>query len=142
MVLNTNSPIATDLLITLDRAGTLALHQQVETAIREGIRSGRLPQGAALPPTRTLATDLGVSRGVVVEAYAQLSAEGYLTSHSGGYTRVAATTNPAVAPGKPGHAAGRAEASRRLWLRSRQPVGVPPRGLAAVGPACAQRSAR
>ena len=37
-----------------------------------------------------LAADLGVSRGVVVEAYQQLVAEGYLTSRAGGYTQVAA----------------------------------------------------
>jgi GntR family transcriptional regulator/MocR family aminotransferase len=132
VVLNTNSPIATDLLITLDRAGTLALHQQVETAIRDGIRSGRLPHGAALPPTRTLAADLGVSRGVVVEAYAQLTAEGYLTSHTGGYTRVAAATSstpdtgrrvtpPAVPQPKVDFGYGRANPAafpRAAWLRS------------------------
>jgi GntR family transcriptional regulator/MocR family aminotransferase len=58
-------------------------------ALREGIRAGRLLPGSALPATRTLATDLAVSSGVVVEAYAQLVAEGYLTSRSGGYTHVA-----------------------------------------------------
>jgi GntR family transcriptional regulator/MocR family aminotransferase len=132
MVLNTNSPIATDLLITLDRAASLALHQQVETAIRDGIRSGRLPQGSALPPTRTLAEDLGVSRGVVVEAYAQLTAEGYLTSHTGGYTRVAAATTsaagtggrvtpPAVPKPRVDFGYGRSNPSafpRAAWLRS------------------------
>ena len=42
-----------------------------------------------MPPTRALATDLGLSRGVVVEAYQQLVAEGYLVSRAGGYTQVA-----------------------------------------------------
>ena len=76
-------------LVELARDSGVALHRQIEASIRESIRSGRLPRGTALPPTRQLAVELGVSRGVVVEAYQQLVAEGYLTSRSGGYTRVA-----------------------------------------------------
>ena len=79
-----------DLLVLVDRGGGPALHRQIEAAIRDAIRAGRLRRGAALPPTRVLAADLGVSRGVVVEAYQQLTAEGYLSSRSGGYTQVAA----------------------------------------------------
>ncbi|MDA0637525.1 GntR family transcriptional regulator, partial [Nonomuraea sp. MCN248] len=60
----------------------MSLHRQIEAAIRTGIRAGRLRSGTSLPPTRTLAAGLGVSRGVVVEAYQQLAAEGYLTSRS------------------------------------------------------------
>ena len=78
--------------------GDVPLHRQIETSIREAIRAGRLPRGSTLPPSRALAADLGVSRGVVVEAYQQLTAEGYLASRSGGYTRVAAGPAPAVAP--------------------------------------------
>ena len=81
--------IARDLLVALERDSNVALHRQLELALRDGIRTGRLAAGVALPATRTLAADLGVSRGVVVEAYAQLVAEGYLTSRSGGYTHVA-----------------------------------------------------
>jgi GntR family transcriptional regulator/MocR family aminotransferase len=78
------------LLVVLDPAAGIPLHRQIETSIRDAIRTGRLARGAALPPSRALAADLGVSRGVVVEAYAQLAAEGYLDSRSGGYTQVAA----------------------------------------------------
>jgi GntR family transcriptional regulator/MocR family aminotransferase len=85
----TNSGPAADLLVELRRDRRVALHRQIETTIRDGIRSGRLQLGTALPPTRTLAAQLGVSRGVVVEAYQQLVAEGYLMSRAGGYTRVA-----------------------------------------------------
>jgi GntR family transcriptional regulator/MocR family aminotransferase len=88
-VSRTDSTVAGELLVTLQRDGKVALHRQLEVALREGIRAGRLRPGSALPATRTLATDLAVSRGVVVEAYAQLVAEGYLTSRSGGYTHVA-----------------------------------------------------
>jgi GntR family transcriptional regulator/MocR family aminotransferase len=85
---STNSPVA-EVLIELRRDGAEPLHRQIETAIRDSVRTGRLPRGSALPPTRAIAADLGVSRGVVVEAYQQLVAEGYLTSRTGGYTQVA-----------------------------------------------------
>jgi GntR family transcriptional regulator/MocR family aminotransferase len=94
--LRTNLSPVSELVIALDRNGGDALHRQIETSIRQRIRSGALPAGVALPPTRALAAELGVTRGVVVEAYAQLVAEGYLTSRSGGYTQVA--TAPATAP--------------------------------------------
>ena len=60
--------------------------------MREAIRSGRLRAGEALPSTRGLAADLGVSRGVVVEAYAQLRAEGWLEVRQGAAHRVAAVS--------------------------------------------------
>lgn len=44
-----------------------------------------------MPSTRTLAGDLGVSRGVVVEAYEQLVAEGYLVANAGSLTRIASS---------------------------------------------------
>ena len=82
------SPVP-DLLIGLDRNSGVPLHRQLEAAIRDRIRTGGLRKGAVLPPTRTVAAQLGVSRGVVVEAYQQLVAEGYVTSRTGGYTQVA-----------------------------------------------------
>jgi GntR family transcriptional regulator / MocR family aminotransferase len=91
---STNSSPVSELVVELDREGGEALHHQIESSLRGRIRSGMLPAGIALPASRALATELGVSRGVVVEAYAQLVAEGYLTSRSGGYTQVAATPTP------------------------------------------------
>ena len=99
----TNLSPVSELAIDLDRDGGGALHHQIETSIRQRIRSGALPAGVALPPTRALATDLGVARGVVVEAYAQLVAEGYLTSRGGGYTQVA--SGPAATAPRPGRVA-------------------------------------
>jgi GntR family transcriptional regulator/MocR family aminotransferase len=64
------------------------LHARLSSALREAIRGGRLPAGSALPPSRTLAEDLGCSRWVVTEAYAQLAAEGYLEARVGSGTRV------------------------------------------------------
>jgi GntR family transcriptional regulator/MocR family aminotransferase len=129
----TNSRAAADLLVTLERDAGVALHRQIETSIRGAIRAGRLPRGTALPATRALAGDLGVSRGVVVEAYQQLVAEGYLTSRPGAYTRVAAGPGPVAAPAPPAPASPprvdfcpcRADGSqfpRAAWLRSMRRV--------------------
>jgi GntR family transcriptional regulator/MocR family aminotransferase len=65
------------------------LRSQLEHALRVAIRNGRLQPGAVLPPSRVLAQELGVSRGVVVESYSQLVAEGYLSARQGSATRVA-----------------------------------------------------
>jgi GntR family transcriptional regulator / MocR family aminotransferase len=113
------SPVS-ELAIDLDRSSSAALHRQIEVSIRRRIRSGALPAGVALPPTRALAAELGVARGVVVEAYAQLVAEGYLTSRGGGYTQVAsapAAGPPAAAPpaAAPRAAAPPADGARPGW---------------------------
>lgn len=78
-----------ELLVELHRDSGVPLHQQLESGIRERIRQGLLRADTVLPATRALASDLGLSRGVVVEAYQQLVAEGYLVSRTGGYTQVA-----------------------------------------------------
>jgi len=72
-----------DLLITVDRGMRYGIQRQVETQLRNAIRTGRLTAGSDLPSTRALAEDLLVSRGVVVRAYAQLAAEGYLEVRQG-----------------------------------------------------------
>ncbi|MFI7628906.1 MocR-like pyridoxine biosynthesis transcription factor PdxR [Microbispora rosea] len=78
-----------DLHLVVDRAAG-GLAGQIARELREAVRSGRLVPGARLPATRDLARDLGLSRGVVVEAYEQLAAEGFLESRTGAGTRVAA----------------------------------------------------
>jgi GntR family transcriptional regulator / MocR family aminotransferase len=60
----------------------------LEQALRDAIRSRRLRPGVRLPSTRALAGDLGVSRSVVVQAYDQLAAEGYLVTRPGAAARV------------------------------------------------------
>src|SRR5713226_9656871 len=118
------------LLVVLQRGEQVPLHRQVATSIRDSIRAGRLPRGSSLPPSRVLAADLGVSRGVVVEAYQQLTAEGYLASRGGGYTQVAVGPSPATAgllhlarpiPPRIDLSYGRADLSsfpRAAWLRA------------------------
>jgi len=85
-----------ELLLQLDRGGELSLGEQLVGGLREGIRAGRLPAGAALPSTRGLAAQLGISRGLVTEAYSQLAAEGYLTTRQGAPVRVAAAVRTAA----------------------------------------------
>lgn len=87
------------LLVELEREAELPLHEQLERSIRESIQAGRLAAGARLPSSRELAAQLGISRGVVTEAYGQLVAEGYLTSRQGAPVRVALTVRtPPVRP--------------------------------------------
>jgi GntR family transcriptional regulator / MocR family aminotransferase len=80
-----------ELLVELDRRSPDPLHRQVERALRSAIREGRLEAGTVLPSSRALASQLGTSRGIVVEAYEQLVAEGYVISRPGGSTQVAAS---------------------------------------------------
>ncbi|WP_406374150.1 PLP-dependent aminotransferase family protein [Streptomyces sp. NBC_00647] len=61
-------------------------------ALREAVRSGRLAPGTRLPSSRSLATDLGIARNTVADAYADLVAEGWLTARQGSGTRVAERT--------------------------------------------------
>lgn len=79
------------MLVELRRDAELPLHEQVERSIRESIQAGRLAAGAPLPSSRALARELGISRGVVTEAYGQLAAEGYLATRQGAPVRVART---------------------------------------------------
>jgi GntR family transcriptional regulator/MocR family aminotransferase len=65
---------------------------QLEAGLREAIRVGRLRPDARLPSSRALAGELGVSRRLVVEAYEQLAAEGYVLARRGSGTRVAPPT--------------------------------------------------
>src|ERR687892_118926 len=76
-----------ELVLDLDGAGSLS--RRLERALRDAIHDGRLRPGAALPSSRGLARELGVSRGVVGAAYAQLGAEGYLVVRQGATVRVA-----------------------------------------------------
>lgn len=83
-----------DLLI--DDASGSTRRASLERALRQAIREGRLGPGSRLPSTRALAHDLGLARGTVSEAYAQLVAEGFLTARQGSGTVVA--PQPATLP--------------------------------------------
>jgi GntR family transcriptional regulator/MocR family aminotransferase len=90
----------TDLHLELHGPG---LRAGLTDALREAVRTGRLAPGSRLPASRSLAADLGVSRNTVVESYAELVAEGWLTAQQGSGTRVATRveTHRAAAPNAP-----------------------------------------
>ncbi|MFG2308097.1 PLP-dependent aminotransferase family protein [Streptomyces sp. NPDC048566] len=92
-----------ELLLPAAAAAPRSRGRALQAALREAVRSGRLPSGTRLPSSRALAGDLGVSRGLVTEAYEQLTAEGYLRSGRGAGTWVGGAARP-VAPSPRDHA--------------------------------------
>ncbi|HYI17739.1 MAG TPA: PLP-dependent aminotransferase family protein [Solirubrobacteraceae bacterium] len=89
-----------ELLLTVARDGPRTLGAQIEEQLRAAIRDGTLKPGARVPSTRDLARQLGVSRRIAVDAYAQLAAEGFLTLRQGARPHVSG-----AAAGDPGPAA-------------------------------------
>lgn len=94
---------ARDLHLDLRQAitpGVRGARELLLTALRDAVRSGRLAPGTMLPPSRSLAVDLGLARNTVAEAYAELVAEGWLASRQGAGTWVvnAAGTHVPVRP--------------------------------------------
>jgi DNA-binding transcriptional MocR family regulator len=83
----------------LDRESSIALYQQITEHFKERISDGRLPAGARLPTVRQLATDLGVTRLTVQNAYAELQTAGWIESTVGRGTFVSHNVN--------GHSFGR-----------------------------------
>ncbi|MER7047494.1 MocR-like pyridoxine biosynthesis transcription factor PdxR [Streptomyces jumonjinensis] len=79
---------AWELLLPAAAAPARQRGRALQSALRDAVRSGRLAAGTRLPSSRELAADLGVSRGLVTEAYEQLTAEGYLRSDRGSGTWV------------------------------------------------------
>lgn len=76
-------------ILVIDRDAGGPVGVQLVEGMRGGILSGRLRAGDAVPSTRALASELGVSRSAVVAAYEQLAGEGYLEMRQGAPTRVA-----------------------------------------------------
>src|SRR3954466_6087093 len=82
--------------------GARGARDQLLSALRDAVRSGRLAPGTMLPPSRSLATDLGLARKTVAEADAELVAEGWLASRQGAGTwvvNVSGTGAPATPRG-------------------------------------------
>ena len=77
-----------ELVLQIDRNAPGSLAAKLVIALRHAIETGALRPGDTLPPTRQLATRLGISRGTVVAAYEQLTAEGYFSAGQGLGTRV------------------------------------------------------
>jgi GntR family transcriptional regulator/MocR family aminotransferase len=81
------------------RTGATGAGRRIYDLLRSRIADGTLPAGARVPSTRTLASDLGVSRTTVTAAYEQLEAEGFLVTSMG---RVARVASPLAAPASRG----------------------------------------
>lgn len=97
------APRVPELLIEIDRSARAPLRRQVESALRAAIEDGTLPDGARLPSSRGLAEQLGVSRGVVVDAYEHLGAQGFLVTRPRSVPVVRVGHVPSVAPPRPVH---------------------------------------
>jgi GntR family transcriptional regulator/MocR family aminotransferase len=142
LIKKTGANSGPELLVELDRAMRRPLRAQLEDALREAVRSGRLAAHTRLPATRALASDLGVSRRLVVDAYAQLLAEGYLVARRGAGTYVAEAGGVMSAPAEepdvgmpsydffPGYP-DLSSFPRRQWLRAMREVlaAAPPLSL-------------
>src|SRR3954470_15806036 len=97
-------------LIELNRADDEGLVAQLTSQLRGLIATGRLAKGRALPSSRRLASDLGVSRNTVTYAFEQLAPEGSLEAANvrrpvvtvdGGQRREEAGPVASVRSGKP-----------------------------------------
>ncbi|MFI6472207.1 PLP-dependent aminotransferase family protein [Streptomyces sp. NPDC050516] len=80
--------MALHIAVEVVRDSSNSLTSQIQNFIKREIAEGILHPGTRLPSSRRLADDLDVSRSVVVEAYGQLVAEGYLEAVQGAGTRV------------------------------------------------------
>jgi GntR family transcriptional regulator/MocR family aminotransferase len=87
--------------LRLERRPRETLRVAVERMLREAILGGALRPGVRLPSSRSLAAQLGVSRGVATEAYLQLAAEGFVVSRAKAAPVVADVALPARAAGPP-----------------------------------------
>jgi GntR family transcriptional regulator/MocR family aminotransferase len=157
--------MTSELLLPVTSAPARTRGRALQAALREAVRSGRLAAGTRLPSSRDLAADLGVSRGLVTEAYEQLTAEGYLRSGRGAGTWVSDAVRAArsgardLAPRAPGTRAdfvpGTPDLSlfpRAAWAAAQrgvlaelahQELGYPdPRGLPRLRSALAELLAR
>lgn len=79
----------------------MPLYRQLYSALRSGILDGRLRPGEKLPPTRTLAQSLSLSRATVAGAYEQLRVEGYIEGRAGSGTYVAPGIPSTSSAGRP-----------------------------------------
>ncbi len=82
-------PLFVNLTIPVAKGSKEPILRQIYSAIRQSILNGTLRSGDALPSTRELADQLGVSRTTTVAAYEQLLAEGFTVSSQGARTVVA-----------------------------------------------------
>lgn len=88
-------------VLAIDRKAPKALHRQIYDGYRNAILEGRLHPTQRIPSSRVLASELGVSRFPVLNAYAQLLAEGYIESRVGAGTVVSSSMPDQLTSSKP-----------------------------------------
>ena len=138
---DTQTNFPADLLIDLDRSRPRSLRAQLERELRRAVTQGSLPPGTALPPSRTLAAELSVSRTLVVGAYEQLISEGYLEAQQGSGTRVRLNgLGQAAGPGDDGADGGDADGGGLYWPLPPQRSGAPMPGSGLPDPALFPRT--
>lgn len=76
------------MLLDVSRDHPTPIPAQIAAGVRDAVATGALAPNDAIPSTRALAEQLGVSRGSVVTAYDQLEGEGYLLTSQGAPTRI------------------------------------------------------
>ena len=120
--------------VELDRELDAPLPVQLAAALREAIDAGTLRPAEPVPATRELARRLGVARGVVVAAYEQLIAEGYVVAVHGRGTAV----NPELDTAPPQRLERVADDRPRAPRPEKRPAAVEdsgaPRGRAPLAP--------
>lgn len=75
-------------VIAIDPNIEIAPYQQIQEQVQAAIQRGDLEPGMLLPTVRQLADDLNVAPNTVARAYADLQAEGWVTSEGRRGTRV------------------------------------------------------
>ncbi|MFD0503542.1 GntR family transcriptional regulator [Streptomyces chiangmaiensis] len=112
----------------LERDGAGGLGLRLAGMLRELIRTGGMPAGTLMPPSRSVADAFGVSRGVVVTAYEQLLAEGFLLARQGSGTWVADSVTGADPTPKPSAPPPLPDLACPTWAASPVPGGWPRTG--------------
>jgi DNA-binding transcriptional MocR family regulator len=84
--------------VAVNFSANIPLHRQLYMSIKGLILDGRLRPGSRLPSTRTIADDLKLSRTTVLNAYEQLSLEGYLEGETGRLAGLGQDVPPATVP--------------------------------------------
>ncbi|PTL86000.1 PLP-dependent aminotransferase family protein [Vitiosangium sp. GDMCC 1.1324] len=127
-----------DLTLDLRTPSPTPLFVRIARALEEDIRRGRLPPGAPLPGSRTLAESLGVHRNTVLAAYRELETQGWITTSAARATYVSPSL-PDV-PARPSAGAPRASMPSQVGfplpvvpLRRERPE--PPRGVLSLASA-------
>lgn len=80
------------MFLTIDTTDSRPIYRQVADGIKELIARGKLAEGAALPPVRQLAADLGVNLNTIATAYRELQEDGLIVIKHGSGSVVASRT--------------------------------------------------